>query len=62
MKITQDVRDYTAAHGLTGVSAVDAGLKEKAERVQGVGRRDLGGLKMGRPVRSRPPPATPPET
>jgi phosphomethylpyrimidine synthase len=31
MKITQDVRDYTAAHGLTGVSAVDAGLKEKAE-------------------------------
>jgi phosphomethylpyrimidine synthase len=30
MKITQDVREYAAAHGLDGAEAVQAGLREKA--------------------------------
>jgi phosphomethylpyrimidine synthase len=30
MKITQDVRDYAAAHGLTEDAALDAGLAQKA--------------------------------
>jgi len=31
MKITQDIRDYAKAKGLTASDAVDAGLKEKSE-------------------------------
>ncbi|WP_219418781.1 phosphomethylpyrimidine synthase ThiC [Pseudonocardia nigra] len=30
MKITQDVRDYAEAHGLTSVEAIEAGMDEKA--------------------------------
>ncbi|SDK47418.1 phosphomethylpyrimidine synthase [Actinopolyspora mzabensis] len=31
MKITQDVRDYAAKHGLDSVEAIDAGMREKSE-------------------------------
>jgi phosphomethylpyrimidine synthase len=31
MRITQDVRDYAAAHGMESAEAVEAGLREKAE-------------------------------
>jgi phosphomethylpyrimidine synthase len=31
MRITQDVRDYAAAHGLAEDEALAAGLREKAE-------------------------------
>jgi phosphomethylpyrimidine synthase len=37
MRITQDVRDYAAAHGLDGSAAVDAGMREKAEEFRGSG-------------------------
>jgi phosphomethylpyrimidine synthase len=37
MKITQDVRDYAAAHGLDGSAAVEEGLREKAEEFRGSG-------------------------
>jgi phosphomethylpyrimidine synthase len=30
MRITQDIRDYAASHGVTADAAVDLGLKEKA--------------------------------
>jgi phosphomethylpyrimidine synthase len=30
MKITQDVREYAATHGLETTAAIDAGLREKA--------------------------------
>jgi phosphomethylpyrimidine synthase len=30
MKITQDVRDYAEAHGLTSVEAIEAGMAEKS--------------------------------
>jgi len=31
MRISQDVRDYAKAHGLTGEEAIETGMKEKAE-------------------------------
>ncbi|HLG73212.1 MAG TPA: phosphomethylpyrimidine synthase ThiC [Chloroflexota bacterium] len=37
MKITQDVRDYAAAHGLDETTALEAGLKEKADEFQKAG-------------------------
>ena len=37
MRISQDVRDYAAAHGLTEDAAIAAGLKEKAEEFQKAG-------------------------
>lgn len=37
MKITQDVREYAATHGLDDSSALEAGLKEKAEEFQKAG-------------------------
>ncbi|HLY65337.1 MAG TPA: phosphomethylpyrimidine synthase ThiC, partial [Chloroflexota bacterium] len=37
MKITQDVRDYAAQHGLSGAAAIEVGLKEKAEQFQKAG-------------------------
>jgi phosphomethylpyrimidine synthase len=37
MKITQDVRDYAASHGLTDDAAIEAGLKEKAEEFRKAG-------------------------
>ncbi|MFC4943841.1 phosphomethylpyrimidine synthase ThiC [Pseudonocardia sp. GCM10023141] len=39
MKITQDVRDYAEAHGLTSVEAIDAGMDEKAGEFTGHGAR-----------------------
>ena len=46
MKITQDVRDYAAKHGLETVNAVEAGLKEKSEEF-----RERGGeIYVGRGV------------
>ena len=30
MKITQDVRDYAEAHGMTSVEAIEAGMDEKS--------------------------------
>jgi phosphomethylpyrimidine synthase len=42
MRITQDVRDYAEAHGLTTVAAIEAGLAEKAgEFTDGGGRINL---------------------
>ena len=42
MKITQDVRDYAEAHGLTSVEAIEAGMAEKsAEFRDGGGRVHL---------------------
>jgi phosphomethylpyrimidine synthase len=37
MKITQDVREYAAAHGLEGAAAVELGLHQKAEEFRGSG-------------------------
>jgi phosphomethylpyrimidine synthase len=31
MKITQDVREYAAKHGLDGDSAIEEGMKEMSE-------------------------------
>ena len=39
MKISQDVRDYAAEHGLTTVEAIEAGMREKAEEFRGEGSR-----------------------
>ncbi|MFP5069583.1 phosphomethylpyrimidine synthase ThiC [Pseudonocardia nantongensis] len=39
MKITQDVRDYAEAHGLTSVEAIEAGMDEKAEEFRDEGGR-----------------------
>ncbi|MHA6621800.1 phosphomethylpyrimidine synthase ThiC [Pseudonocardia sp. DLS-67] len=42
MRITQDVRDYAEAHGLTTVAAIEAGMAEKAtEFTEGGGRINL---------------------
>jgi phosphomethylpyrimidine synthase len=30
MRISQDVRDYAAAHGVSGEEAIELGMKEKA--------------------------------
>ena len=38
MKITQDVRDYAASHGLTDEAALTAGLAEKAAEFNQVGQ------------------------
>ncbi len=32
MKITQDVREYAATHGLEEQKAIEAGMQEKAEQ------------------------------
>ncbi|HLQ31549.1 MAG TPA: phosphomethylpyrimidine synthase ThiC [Chloroflexota bacterium] len=37
MKITQDVRDYAAAHGLSEDQAIEVGLQEKAKEFQQAG-------------------------
>lgn len=37
MKITQDVREYAASHGLKEEDALDAGMKEKAEEFAAAG-------------------------
>ncbi len=37
MKITQDVRDYAAKHGLETTEAIEAGLEEKAREFRGSG-------------------------
>jgi phosphomethylpyrimidine synthase len=37
MKITQDVRDYAASHGLTDEAAIEIGLHEKAEEFKQAG-------------------------
>jgi phosphomethylpyrimidine synthase len=34
MKITEDVRKYAAEQGIDEASAIDAGLREKAEEFQ----------------------------
>ncbi|MFP5019545.1 phosphomethylpyrimidine synthase ThiC [Pseudonocardia phyllosphaerae] len=39
MKITQDVRDYAEAHGLTSVEAIEAGMEEKSEEFREEGGR-----------------------
>ncbi|MEQ3551842.1 phosphomethylpyrimidine synthase ThiC [Pseudonocardia nematodicida] len=39
MKITQDVRDYAEAHGLTSVEAIEAGMEEKAGEFRDEGGR-----------------------
>jgi phosphomethylpyrimidine synthase len=39
MKITQDVRDYAEAHGLTSVEAIEAGMDEKSREFTGEGGR-----------------------
>ncbi|MHA6624230.1 phosphomethylpyrimidine synthase ThiC [Pseudonocardia sichuanensis] len=39
MRISQDVRDYAEAHGLTTVAAVEAGMAEKAEEFAESGGR-----------------------
>jgi phosphomethylpyrimidine synthase len=39
MKITQDVRDYAEAHGLTSVEAIEAGMVEKAGEFTAEGSR-----------------------
>lgn len=39
MKITQDVRDYAEAHGLTSVEAVEAGMAEKSGEFRDEGGR-----------------------
>jgi phosphomethylpyrimidine synthase len=39
MRITQDVRDYAAAHGLDEQGALDAGLREKARQFHQIGGR-----------------------
>jgi phosphomethylpyrimidine synthase len=37
MKITQDVRDYAAAHGMETGDAIEAGMKEKSEEFRKAG-------------------------
>ncbi|MGH2470368.1 MAG: hypothetical protein ACRDGF_09855, partial [Chloroflexota bacterium] len=37
MKITQDVRDYAAKHGIDSTTALEAGLHEKAEEFRRAG-------------------------
>jgi phosphomethylpyrimidine synthase len=37
MKITQEVRDYAAAHNVTEVVALESGLKEKSEEFKRAG-------------------------
>jgi phosphomethylpyrimidine synthase len=37
MKITQDVRDYAVAHGLTEADALARGMEEKAEEFRSGG-------------------------
>ncbi|GAA1310555.1 phosphomethylpyrimidine synthase ThiC [Pseudonocardia xinjiangensis] len=39
MRITQDVREYAEAHGLTSVEAIEAGMSEKAEEFTSSGGR-----------------------
>ncbi|GAY09017.1 phosphomethylpyrimidine synthase ThiC [Pseudonocardia sp. N23] len=39
MRITQDVRDYAEAHGLTSVEAIEAGMDEKSQEFEGAGGR-----------------------
>ncbi|BBG05020.1 MULTISPECIES: phosphomethylpyrimidine synthase ThiC [Pseudonocardia] len=39
MKITQDVRDYAEAHGLTSVEAIEAGMDEKSDEFRDEGGR-----------------------
>jgi phosphomethylpyrimidine synthase len=39
MRITQDVREYAEAHGLTTVAAIEAGMAEKAEEFTDGGAR-----------------------
>ncbi|MBN9737126.1 MULTISPECIES: phosphomethylpyrimidine synthase ThiC [unclassified Pseudonocardia] len=39
MKITQDVRDYAEAHGLTSVEAIEAGMEEKSGEFRDEGGR-----------------------
>jgi phosphomethylpyrimidine synthase len=39
MRITQDVRDYAEAHGLTTVAAIEAGMAEKATEFTDAGGR-----------------------
>ncbi|OZM82592.1 phosphomethylpyrimidine synthase ThiC [Pseudonocardia sp. MH-G8] len=39
MRISQDVRDYAEAHGLTTVAAIEAGMAEKAQEFTGSGGR-----------------------
>jgi phosphomethylpyrimidine synthase len=42
MRITQDVRDYAEANGLTTVAAIEAGMAQKAtEFTEGGGRLHL---------------------
>ena len=42
MKITQDVRDYAATHGLAPESALEAGMAEKAEEFRKSGTEIYG--------------------
>jgi phosphomethylpyrimidine synthase len=37
MKITQDVREYAARHGIADEDAITAGMQEKAEEFRGAG-------------------------
>ena len=37
MKITQDVRDYAAAHGVDVEAAIPEGMREKAEQFAAAG-------------------------
>jgi phosphomethylpyrimidine synthase len=39
MKITQDVREYAAAHGLEDEKALTAGMQEKAEQFKARGAK-----------------------
>ena len=39
MKITQDVRQYAAEHGLEDETALAAGMKEKAEELEARGAK-----------------------
>jgi phosphomethylpyrimidine synthase len=39
MRITQDVRDYAEAHGLTSVEAIEAGMTEKSDEFTDAGGR-----------------------
>ncbi|MGD9990919.1 phosphomethylpyrimidine synthase ThiC [Pseudonocardia sp.] len=39
MRITQDVRDYAEAHGLTSVEAIEAGMDEKSQMFTDAGGR-----------------------
>jgi phosphomethylpyrimidine synthase len=39
MRITQDVRDYAEAHGLTSVEAIEAGMSEKSDEFTDAGGR-----------------------